>query len=69
MLVAARKVVSEAEGRRGALVVIGVEDKAPKGIGRIRLQHIPDASAKSLGSFVQEMIEPGSVVRTDDWQG
>jgi len=36
-----------AEGK--ALVVIGVEDKAPKGIGRIRLQHVADASAKSLG--------------------
>lgn len=56
-----------AEGK--ALVVIGVEDKAPKGIGRIRLQHVADASAESLGGFVQAMIEPGSVVRTDDWPG
>ncbi len=56
-----------AEGK--ALVVIGVEDKAPKGIGRIRLQHVADASAESLGGFVQAMIEPGSVVRTDDWSG
>lgn len=56
-----------AEGK--ALVVIGVEDKAPKGIGRIRLQHVADASAECLGGFVQAMIEPGSVVRTDDWPG
>ena len=56
-----------AEGK--ALVVIGVEDKAPKGIGRIRLQHVADASAKSLGGFVQVMIEPGSTVRTDGWSG
>jgi hypothetical protein len=56
-----------AEGK--ALVVIGVEDKAPRGIGRIRLQHVVDASAESLGGFVQAMIEPGSVVRTDDWPG
>ena len=56
-----------AEGK--ALVVIGVEDKAPKGIGRIRLQHVADASAKSLGGFVQAMIEPGSTVRTDGWSG
>jgi ribosomal protein L37AE/L43A len=56
-----------AEGK--ALVVIGVEDKAPRGIGRIRLQHVVDASAESLGGFVQTMIEPGSVVRTDDWLG
>jgi transposase-like protein len=56
-----------AEGK--ALVAIAVEDKAPKGIGRIRLQQIPDASAVSLNSFVQSMIVPGSVVWTDDWSG
>ena len=54
-----------AEGK--ALVVIGVEDKALKGIGRIRLQHVADASAESLGGFVQAMIEPESVVGTNDW--
>ena len=56
-----------AEGK--ALVVIGVEDKAPNGIGRIRLKHVADAPAKSLGGFVQEMLEQGSIVRTDDWRG
>jgi len=56
-----------AEGK--ALVVIGVEDKSPNGIGRIRLKHVADASAESLGGFVQEMIERGSIVRTDDWLG
>lgn len=56
-----------AEGK--ALVVVGVEDKEPKGIGRIRLKHVNDASAESLEGFVQEMIEPGSIVRTDGWKG
>lgn len=62
-------------GKRGrgakgkALVAIAVEDKSPKGIGRIRLQHIPDASADSLDNFVQEMIEPDSIVKTDEWLG
>jgi transposase-like protein len=56
-----------AEGK--ALVVIGVEDKVLNGIGRIRLKHVADASAQSLGGFVQEMIERGSIVRTDDWRG
>lgn len=56
-----------AEGK--ALVAIGVEDKTPKGMGRIRLQHLKDASGESLGGFVQAMIEPGSIVRTDDWRG
>ena len=56
-----------AEGK--ALVAIGVEDKTPKGMGRIRLQHLKDASGESLGGFVQAMIEPGSIVQTDDWRG
>ena len=61
------KVASEVEGK--ALVVIGVEDKSPNGIGRIRLKHVADASAESLGCFAQEMIHQGSIVRTDDWMG
>jgi len=51
-----------------ALVVIACEENE-SGIGRIRLRHIPDASATSLVGFVQEAIEPGSVVRTDGWEG
>ena len=62
-------------GKRGrgalgkAVVVIAVEDIAPNGIGRIRLGMIPDASADSLNSFIRAQIEPGSTIRTDDWQG
>jgi hypothetical protein len=33
------------------------------------MRRIPDASAKSLMPFVEEAIEPGSVVHTDDWLG
>ena len=56
-----------AEGK--ALVAIAVEDKAPEGLGRIRLAQVMDASADSLGGFVQDMIAPGSMVKTDDWSG
>lgn len=56
-----------AEGKE--LVVIAVEDKGSEGIGRIRLAHLPDASSSSLHSFVEEMIRPGAVIRTDDWSG
>jgi len=56
-----------AEGK--ALVVVAVEDQGPKKIGRIRLQHVSDASAESLGGFVSEMVVPGTVVATDDWSG
>jgi hypothetical protein len=40
-----------------------------KGIGRIRLRQIPDASAESLHTFVLDSIQPGSVVHTDGWSG
>jgi transposase-like protein len=51
-----------------ALVVIGAEEDG-RGIGRIRLQTVPDASAPSLISFVQENVAVGSVVHTDGWEG
>ena len=62
------------EGVRGrqtetkALVAIACEEDG-RGVGRIRLRHIQDASAASLHGFVQEAIEPGSVVHTDGWEG
>jgi transposase-like protein len=56
--------------RRGdkSLIVVAVEIE-DKGIGRIRLRSIQDASANSLHSFVVDSIEPGSTVHTDGWQG
>jgi transposase-like protein len=54
---------------RKSLVVIAVEVLSPKGFGRIRMQHIPDASGANLIPFVCEVIEPGSVVMTDGWKG
>lgn len=55
-----------AEGKE--LVLVAVEDKGIKGLGRVRLKHIPDASAKTLKNAVKELIEPGSIVRTDGWK-
>lgn len=51
-----------------ALIVIAAEEVG-HGIGRIRLRRIPDGSADSLQTFVQEAIEPGSLVHTDGWHG
>jgi transposase-like protein len=36
-----------------------------RGAGRIRLAHIPEATKAALHAFVQQAIEPGSVVHTD----
>src|ERR1700675_674988 len=51
-----------------ALVVIAAEADGP-GIGRIRMRMIEDASAASLHPFVQDCVEPGSLLHTDGWQG
>jgi len=58
--------VSGRETEQKALVAVAAEEDGG-GIGRIRLQHIPDASALSLHSFVVASIESGSVVHTDGW--
>ena len=64
----------EKQGKRGrgshgkALIIIAVEDKGV-GLGRIRLQHICDASAKSINQFVLNNIELKSTIRTDGWNG
>src|SRR6516164_3937738 len=47
----------ERGGKRGrgttkSLVVIAVEIKQPKGFGRVRMRHVPDASGASLVPFV-----------------
>ena len=54
-----------AEGK--ALVLIAAEE-SEKGIGRIRLTRVLDASANSLEPAVSQAVEPGARVRTDDWK-
>jgi transposase-like protein len=56
-------------GAKKEIVAIALEIKHPNGFGRIRMRHIPDASAESLLPFVREVIVPGSIVCTDGWRG
>lgn len=64
----------EKPGKRGrgaggkALVVVAAQEDG-SAIGRIRMRHVVDASAASLQPFVREVIEPGSVIHTDGWEG
>ena len=51
-----------------ALVVMAVELDGKK-VGRVRLRHIPDASASSLVGFLRDCVAAGTTVHTDDWQG
>jgi len=64
--------VEKGGGRRHlghkALVVVAAQVEG-RGIGRIRMKRIPDASAERLLPFVQSAVEPGSVVITDGWPG
>jgi transposase-like protein len=53
----------------GKALVIGAVEVRGKGSGRIRLQVIPDVSARSLTGFVKAHVEAGALVLTDAWQG
>src|SRR5467141_2533912 len=48
---------------------VGAPEEEGRGIGRIRMRRIADASANRLMPFVEESIAPGSVVHTDGWLG
>jgi len=64
----------EKHGKRGrgalgkALVLIATEIEETH-IGRIRLQLIKNASATSLETAIQSMVEKGSEIQTDGWAG
>jgi transposase-like protein len=51
-----------------ALIAVAAEEDGP-GIGRIRRRRIRDASADNLMPFIQDSVEPGSVIHTDGWLG
>ena len=60
-----------AEGKAIAAAAIEVLDegqrKTQQRVGRLRMRVIPDVSARSLVGFVQDNVEQGSVVITDDF--
>ncbi len=53
---------------RKSLIVIAAQEDG-RGIARIRMKRIPDASADSLMAFLAEAVEPGSTIHTDGWLG
>jgi transposase-like protein len=50
------------------LIAIAVE-RVGSGMGRVRIRRIPDATADSLQSFIDDAVEVGSVITTDAWLG
>ncbi len=55
-----------AEGKE--LVVIAAECSGKKGVGRMRIQRVPDASTRNLETFILANIEPGSTIHTHGWK-
>jgi len=51
-----------------AIVVIASEMQGRR-IGRIRLRRVPDVAAPSLQGFIVDVVQPGSLIHTDGWQG
>jgi transposase-like protein len=50
------------------LIVVAAQEDG-RGIGRIRMRQIPDASSASLVPFVRDSVARDSVVHTDGWLG
>ena len=50
-----------------ALIVVAAGEDG-RGIGRIRMKRIPDASAASLEPFIADVVEEGSTIHTDAWR-
>ena len=62
------EVVRGRQTLKKALIAVAAQENR-KAIGRIRMLRIPDASGESLLSFIVQAIEPGSIIRTDGWEG
>lgn len=60
--------VSGRQTAKKAWVVIAAQTDGP-GIGRIRMRMVEDCSAGNLHPFVEDCVEPGSIIHTDGWLG
>ena len=52
------------KSRKKVLIAGGVAEELGRGIGRIRMRRVPDASADSLQAFVGEAVAPGNLMHT-----
>ena len=56
-------------GAEGKTLVLIAAEQTEQGIGRIRLLPINDAAGATLKEAALQMVEPGSTVQTDGWDG
>lgn len=54
-------------GALGKVLLAGAVERRGEGMGRVRLGIIPNANAETLGAFLADNVEPGSLVITDGW--
>jgi transposase-like protein len=69
MYIGGKKPGKRGRGAEGKVLVVITAQIKDKHIGRIRLHRVADASASSLEPAVEQAVAPGSVVRTDGWNG
>lgn len=68
-LVGGERTGKRGRGAEGKELVLVAVEQTEKGMGRIRLKMIPNASSPTLRKAVVELVEPGSTIRTDGWRG
>jgi len=65
---AKRKDLTDGKQKSKAMIAVAAEEDG-RGIGRIRMRRIADASADSLMPSIEKSVEPCSVVHTGGWLG
>ena len=50
-------------------IVVGAVEVRGEASGRVRLQVVPDVSARSLTGFVRTNVAAGAIMVTDGWGG
>lgn len=67
VLVGGKSSGKRGRGAEGKVLVAVAVEVLGRRTGRTRLAKIPDASSDSLISFIEENIEPSSIIITDGW--
>lgn len=56
-------------GAEGKDIILIAAERDKKGIGRIRLAHIPDVTSEVLEEKIESLINARSMIITDGWRG
>ncbi len=67
--VGGEKPCKRGKGAEGKGIVVIAAERDKKGIGRIRLAHIPDITSEALEEKIESLINARSMIITDGWRG